>query len=104
MKPLLILAILFFTLVVEAQQRLNIVPVPAELKTGKGHFNLNAATVFVLEGSGLENTAAYFNAYLLKYYGFTLKTATKKRGNNEIILNFERFDYPLPRAYNWKYR
>ena len=98
MKLFLFLALVCsFTL--KAQPGFNIVPIPAELKAGNGNFILTPGTVIVLEGSGLQNTAGYFNDYLIKNYGFKLNIRDKKNGSDCIILNFERLDGPMPGAY-----
>lgn len=100
MKSLLALLFLSFTLLSKAQTNINIVPMPDEIKPGKGNFILNQNTTIVLEGSNLENTANYFNDYLLKNYGFTLKITKEHKATNKITLNYERLDYKLPGAYN----
>ncbi|MFT3911290.1 MAG: family 20 glycosylhydrolase [Ferruginibacter sp.] len=99
MKPYLIIFLLSSAISLQAQTNINIIPMPAEIKVGKGNFVLNANTIIVLEGSGLEKTAAYFNDHLSKKYGFTLKTGNKKKDANAIVLNYERLDYPFPGAY-----
>jgi len=79
---------------------INIVPQPAEMKVqSSAKFNLARNTILVLEGSGLEKSANFFNDYLQQVYGFKLKIAKKSIGNNEVILNYERMDNPLPGAY-----
>ena len=99
MKSFFFLYLLLSFSFVYAQRNYNIVPLPAEIKAGRGQFTLDKNTLLVLEGSGLENSAAFLNDYLLEKFGFKLKTGRKTVGNNSVILNFERLDYPLPGAY-----
>ncbi|MEO6671105.1 MAG: family 20 glycosylhydrolase [Ferruginibacter sp.] len=100
MKPFVIVLFLCAPLFLKAQTNINIVPSPAEIKPGKGNFVLTPNTNLVLEGNNLEHTAAFFNDYLAKNYGFTLKITNKKQNKNAIVLNFERLDFPIPGAYN----
>ena len=90
---------LFAAITGSAQNNINITPMPAEVKPGKGNFVLNRNTIIVLEGSHLEKTASLFNAYLQSAYGYKLKTVKGFRGANAIRLNFERLDYPIAGAY-----
>lgn len=84
-----------------AQNKLNIVPMPAsaELPASAGTMILTKNTPLVLEGSGLEKTAAFFNNYLQKYYGFKLPVTRKAGAKNAIVLNYERLDNEIPGAY-----
>jgi len=84
----------------QAQNNLNIVPMPAEMIMGKDGFTINRNTAIVLEGSGLEKTAAYLNDKLRKKFGLTLKVLKKDPGSNTIRLNYERMDYEVQGAYN----
>jgi len=99
MRKILAIALLFNCSIVIGQNNLNLVPVPAELKMGKGTFNVNWKTVIILEGSNLEKTAALFNDYLQLKAGFKLKTVKNYTGHNAIRLNFERLDNEIPGAY-----
>ncbi|MEO8769324.1 MAG: family 20 glycosylhydrolase [Ferruginibacter sp.] len=99
MKQFLFVISLCSVFLVKAQPNINIVPMPVEIKPGKGNFILTPNTTIVLEGSGLENSVAFLNDYFSRHYGFTLKTSKDKKNNNAIVLNFERMDFPLPGAY-----
>src|ERR1700754_708332 len=81
--------------------QVNIIPQPASVKyTGmNGTFSLGPETKIVMEGSGLQNSIDFFNNYLKTYYGFALQTVSTSKGNNNLILNFERMDDSLPGAY-----
>ncbi len=92
--------IMMTTLFVNAQNNLNIVPIPAEVKMSKGIFSINRNTNIVLQGSGLEKIAAYFNDYLFTSYGFKLKFNSQNTSPNSIVLNYERLDAEMAGAYN----
>ncbi|HET7001721.1 MAG TPA: beta-N-acetylhexosaminidase [Puia sp.] len=81
--------------------QINIIPQPVSVKyTGlNGKFALGPETRIVVEGSGLQNSIDFFNSYLRTYYGFELQTASTSKGNNNLILNFERMDDSIPGAY-----
>jgi hexosaminidase len=100
MKKTIFFLLLFACLASKAQNNLNLVPVPAALKMGTGAVNIDKNTVIVLEGSGLEKNAAFFNDHLQKAAGYKLKTAKDHTGSNVIRLNFERLDHGIPGAYN----
>lgn len=82
-------------------QQINIIPQPVSLKQPRiaASFNISSATVIVLEGSGLETTAAFLNDYLQSYYLFKLKIVKSSSDKNAIRLNFERMDGPIEGAY-----
>ena len=94
------LNIFFFLIAFKSYGQLNIVPMPAEVKMGTGNFEINKATVIVLEGSHLEKAAAIFNEQLKSIIGYQLKILKSGTGKNAIVLNFERLDYQFPGAYN----
>ncbi len=81
--------------------QVSIIPEPVEMKEPKtaAKFSITPATQLVLEGSGLENSANFFNDYLQQFYHFKLKTVTSAKGTNAIVLNYERMDKPVPGAY-----
>ncbi len=99
MKNRFLLLSICFSFSVSAQNIFNIVPVPAEIKPGKGSFILDQTSTIVLEGTGLQNSVSYLNDYLQKYYGFTLTTGKHTKGTTSIVLNYERLDNPIPGAY-----
>ena len=100
MNKILLLIAMMTALSGNAQNNLNIIPMPAEVKMGKGIFNINKNTSIVLEGSGLEKIADYFNDYLFTIYGFKLKFNSKNTNPNSIVLNYERLDAVVAGAYN----
>ena len=96
--------IFFFLLITNVPtmaQKVGIIPQPAEIVMPEiaGKFAITKNTVIVLEGSGLEKSAASLNDYLLKLYGYKLTTAKQAVDKNTIILNFERMDKQIPGAY-----
>jgi len=96
--------ILFLQLITGAStmaQKVSIIPQPVEIVMPEiaGKFVITKNTVIVLEGSGLEKSAASLNDYLLKLYGYKLTTAKQAVAKNTIILNFERMDKQIPGAY-----
>ncbi|HMJ45847.1 MAG TPA: family 20 glycosylhydrolase [Ferruginibacter sp.] len=100
MKKTIFFLLLFAGLVSKAQNNLNIVPTPAEVKMGTGTFTIDKNTVIVLEGSGLEKNAAFLNDYLQNSIGYKLKATKDYAGNNAIRFNYERMDHNIPGAYN----
>src|SRR5690349_9306233 len=99
MKLLSLLAICLVTLSIRAQ--VSIIPQPASVKEPKiaGKFSITPTTQIVLEGSNLENVAAYINDYFQRFYGLKLEIVKSAPGSDVIILNYDRLDNPLPGAY-----
>lgn len=98
-KRLLIMSALFITMLTKAQE-VNIIPQPAAMTVGKGSFTITPKTKIVFAGSGLENAADFLNAYLKQFYGFTLQTSTDGKYDHNIVLNYDKMEYPIPGAYN----
>lgn len=82
-------------------QVFNIIPQPQQVEVGNGCFILSPKTVFVVGNGEEENCIQFFNSYLKKHYGFTLKTA-KKATTNFIRLTTPNFvkQPPSLEAYN----
>ena len=99
MKPIRLLAAILF--VVSTHAQVSIIPKPVSLKQPKiaTNFSLSASTALVLEGSNLDNVAAFLNDYLDQMYHIKLKVVRTSHGNNGIRLNFERIDQPVAGAY-----
>ncbi len=100
MKKILLIALLLNTLFAAAQNTLDLVPMPAEVKMDNGSFQLNRNTRIVLEGSGLEKTASLLNEYINASLGYSLKVVNQYSDPNSISLNYERLDKDIPGAYN----
>lgn len=84
----------------QLKNEIVIVPQPVEIQLqSTSKFIINKNTALVLQGSGLERSATSFNNYLQLLYGFKLKISKQRVGKNEILLNYERLDHPIPGAY-----
>lgn len=103
MKTTLLLTVFLAPFVLFAQ--INIIPEPAEvtMPATKGEFTITAQTPIILEGSGLENSAAFLNDYLQQIYGFKLKVQ-KNAYAGGIRLNYARMDNPIKGAYTMDVR
>ena len=68
---LVLLSILVFSFCNQAQE-LSIIPQPVSIKQPRiaAKFTINPATQIVLEGSNLQHSANFFNAYLQQFYLF----------------------------------
>jgi hexosaminidase len=99
MKIIALVFSIAFGFSANAQNSINVVPMPSEVKMGKGNFLINPNTQIVLEGSHLEKCAAVLNDYLFAKHGVKLRVV-KKSSANSITLNFERLDNDLPGAYH----
>jgi len=99
MKLLSLLAPCLIAISIRAQ--ISIIPQPASVKEPKiaAKFTITPTTQIVLEGSNLENVAAYLNDYFQQFFGLRLEVAKTVPGNDVIILNYDRLDKPLPGAY-----
>lgn len=64
-------------------QSVNIIPQPASLQVGKGHFPITPATILVVQDESDRKSVSFFNDYLQKYYGITL--SIKKQGTKNAI-------------------
>lgn len=96
----LITAFLSLFIAVTCFAQLNIVPMPVEVKMGTGSVSIDKNTVIILEGSGLEKSAAVLNDYLLKQVGYKLNVEKKSVNANSIHINYERMDNEIAGAYN----
>jgi len=82
-------------------QTVNIIPRPASLEVKPGNFSITPSTRIVLAGSGLEKTAAFFNDYLKKYYGFQLSVVpATSHWKNAVVLNYDKMENSIPGAYH----
>lgn len=83
-----------------AQNALNIIPAPVKAEKLPGVFTINANTKIIAQTNGTENSAAFLNEYLQKYYGFKLTVQKKNdQSNNVINLGFKRMANSTPGAY-----
>jgi hexosaminidase len=80
MKRIIHLLVLLYPAFINAQQ-INIIPQPAEMKPGSGHFTINSATVLVVVNGVDNSTADFFNGYLQSFYGLKLKKTNAAKAN-----------------------
>ena len=88
----------------DASARIAIIPEPVSLQAGSGSFTITPHTTLVLAGKDLENSANFFNLYLKKYYGFTLKVKKSRKqssaGADAIVLSYGQTDKAVKGAYH----
>jgi hexosaminidase len=102
MKPIALTFVFFLLFTYFALgQEIHIIPQPVSITQPKiaASFNITPATVLVLQASGLENTANFFNDYLDRFYHFKLKIEKNNSSKNVIRLNYERMNKPIAGAY-----
>ncbi|MBN8858389.1 MAG: beta-N-acetylhexosaminidase [Sphingobacteriales bacterium] len=81
MKKLFIAFFCFTAFQIQAQTKLPIIPAPVKAQSKAGSFTISEKTVIVVHGNTEKKTVDFFNNYLRKYYGFSLKTAAKASKN-----------------------
>ena len=80
---------------------IHIIPQPAYLKEGKGHFLITSSTRIVTDGIDAAKNAFFLNGYLKKYYGFELKIISKQAGiKNSILLHSDKSGIENNGAYS----
>ena len=99
MKKLIVIALLFSYLLASSQNTLNLVPMPAEVKIGKGVFSINKNTLIVIEGKGQDKNTLVLNEYLKNTVGYKLQIAKKNTTSNAIVLNTNRLDSKISGSY-----
>ena len=72
MKTVIIIFVLVFAESSTAQNNLNIVPLPAEVKMGKGSFTLDKRTILYYTDNSVKDICVQFNNILQEKYGFVL--------------------------------
>ncbi len=81
MKRIMTVALMLASITAIAQEKLNITPRPAVIKTGKGSFGLSAKTSLLIKNAADEGTADLFNAALKERFGFVLKKSESATAN-----------------------
>ena len=71
-------------------QNISIVPIPVKFELKPGNFNITSKTCFVIQDEGDRKSADFFNDYLKKFYGFSLKIENTER-KNSIRLYTKKF-------------
>ena len=92
MKISILIALVTFGVSVHAQ-KINIIPKPVSVEPSKGNFVLTKNTVLILTDEGEQNTANFFNDYLKRFYGFSLRIA-KSATANYIRFGTNKFIQP----------
>ena len=99
MKKLIVIALLVNYLLATGQNTLNLAPMPAEVKMGKGIFSINKNTLIVIEGKGQNKNTLVLNEYLKNTVGYKLQIAKKNTASNTIVLNTNRLDSKISGSY-----
>lgn len=68
-------------------QGINIIPLPKELKEGKGQFKLNRSTAFVAQGKEAKTIANFIASKVRRSTGLPLSVKTSKGKQNQIVLS-----------------
>src|SRR6476660_752759 len=92
MKKLVTIILVIAVVSLHAQQ-INIIPKPVKTTVQKGSFKLSKNTVLLLTDDGEQKTANFFNDYLKRFYGLSLKIA-KNATTNYIRFNTKKFIQP----------
>ena len=80
-----LLALLMLPLMQLQAQSVNIIPQPAKMEVGQGHFTIDANTKIIVSGAGMEKSARFLNDYLQKFYGFNLKVIKGKAASGIVL-------------------
>lgn len=59
-------------------QTLNIIPAPVKAEAKQGTFLITPKTSIVVTSAAADKSAAFFNDYLEKFYGFKLNVSKKE--------------------------
>src|SRR5882724_10970858 len=81
MRSLICLSLGLLLAVAAIAQDINIIPLPVDIKKPgtPGSFTINPSTIIETAGNGPDNTIAFLNDYLQRFYGYKLKI--EKAGN-----------------------
>lgn len=78
----------------------QIIPQPAEVRTGKGFFVLSPKTKIVCNNKNLEKDAEWFNDYIKTYYGYKLDIVSRaEKGSHYIFFELPDFEAGWKEAY-----
>lgn len=83
-------------------QEVKIIPQPAELITNTGSFVISPKTSLVVANKGDKASAAFFNTYLLEYYGFELAVVQKASKNSIVLKSIQNIDGLKGEGYSLK--
>jgi hexosaminidase len=83
-------------------QEVKIIPQPAEVIINKGSFVISPKTNLVVADKADQVTAAFFNKYLLYYYGFELAVVQKATKNSIVLKSLQNSDGLKGEGYTLK--
>nr|WP_315177597.1 beta-N-acetylhexosaminidase [uncultured Flavobacterium sp.] len=83
-------------------QEVKIIPQPAEVITNTGSFVISPKTSLVVANKGDKASAAFFNTYLLEYYGFELAVVQKASKNSIVLKSLQNIDGIKGEGYSLK--
>lgn len=83
-------------------QEVNIIPQPVQVITNTGNFVISPKTSLVVANKQDKATAAFFNKYLLDYYGFELPIVKKSKKNSIKFKSLEKIDGLKSEGYTLK--
>jgi hexosaminidase len=83
-------------------QEVKIIPQPAEVIINKGSFVISPKTNLVVADKADQVTAAFFNKYLLDYYGFELAVVQKATKNSIVLKSLQNSDGLKGEGYTLK--
>ncbi|PIF60641.1 beta-N-acetylhexosaminidase [Flavobacterium sp. 11] len=83
-------------------QEVKIIPQPAEVITNTGSFVISPKTSLVVSNKGDKASAAFFNTYLLEYYGFELAVVQKASKNSIVLKSLQNIDGIKGEGYSLK--
>src|SRR5258705_1432835 len=98
----IVVCVFFITFFCQAQQ-VNIIPQPVIFTPGKGNFIFSSATKIYGKGRNVEKSIQFFNNYVKKYYGFTLKRTDNPSQPGIIYIAIENLTHNNDRAENSYY-
>jgi hexosaminidase len=83
-------------------QEVKIIPQPAEVIRNTGSFIISPKTNLVVAGNEDKATAAFFNKYLLDYYGFELAIVSNASKNSIVLKSLQNSDGLKAEGYSLK--
>ncbi len=100
MKPLsLVLSFSLYCFSLVAQE-INIIPKPASVINGTGHFEISSHATIIYHQSAIKKSILFLNTYLEKYYHFQLASTQKNLyPEDKIFLSYDSTDHLPVNAY-----
>jgi hexosaminidase len=91
--PAAVFCLLFASFAFAQTNEINIIPKPRSIIRDKGNFSLGRNTKIVATDAASEKMAGLLNEFLAQNYGFKLKLARKRNGNENAII-FRHWEEP----------